>query len=116
MHPMIFNPYYDLIIIKREIFNKDNFIKKEFPKLDFDGSLKLRLSLFDYLTRILGCSTYVRENDCIDNTYSDDDDEYKTIWRMSRGEENEMKLWFLLYNIDIDITKAEYIENLRNQL
>jgi serine/threonine protein kinase len=109
MHPMIFNRYFDFITLRKAVYKNDkNWIQIHFPLLSTRyGFLKMKMSLFDYLTRICGTSTYDRVNDDDDIV----DDNFSTVKRKSLRTLYEDNLYFALSNVSLDSSR-EYKVNL----
>jgi hypothetical protein len=96
MHPMIFNPYFDIILLKKAVYKNDSeWIKQHFPMLKHKhGFFRLRTSLFDYLACLCGCSTYSREY-----TNNNDESSFVTIEEKSVRTIYENNLYLALFNI-----------------
>jgi hypothetical protein len=106
MHPMIFNPYYDYITLIIETFTKNykQKIQDIFRhQLNNDGSLRLQMSLFDYLSRICGCSEYERlDEKPFEKKYKKDD-------YIDQTKMNHIKLKNLLCKVQNNLNDPTYL-------
>lgn len=109
MHPMIFNRYFDFITLRKAVYkNEKNWIQIHFPMISSRyGFLKMKMSLFDYLTRICGTSTYDRHE--IEDTI---DDNFLTVKKKSLRTVYEDNLYLALSNVSLSSSSREYKENL----
>jgi len=105
MNPMVFCPYFDLHMLQQDFHNnglsfpmskRARIRPKKDPRMPkfgqrYEEKNILHTSLFDYLTRVTGCSFYEREEPSLSDEDKDDQWENLSDWTSVKSErENQL--------------------------
>lgn len=109
MNPLVFNPNYDKTILTCALYRETKFkcFKLDLTKFRRNGMFNLKMSLFDFLCRQCGCSTYYRQETNTDY----EDKQYKTITQHSERTLNEFKLNKVLQE-QLENATPKYVQDL----